>query len=210
MLRIAITGNISSGKTTVTEIFKNMKISVISADKLMRSFQQPGQMLWRKIKNKWGDKYVKKNGILDREKMAADLIVDEKFKKQIEEMSHPLIISEILKIFSVWESEGEGLAVCEVPLLFEAEQKYKGLLLNFDVIILTVCDEDIRIKRIMSNRGIDRRTAEKWLKIQIPQSEITNKVDFVIDTKYNLKSVEQKVGEIIETIKRRIGNNEDN
>jgi len=196
VLKVAVTGNICSGKTTVSEIIKDEGIPVVSCDQLVKSCQSPGNILWREIKNRWGKKYIKNDGSLDRKKLSEDLLNRPEFKKELEDISHPVIKQEMLKILDTWRAEGAEIACAEVPLLFES-----GWRELFDRVITTAAPEEVRIKRIMSVRKVDRAAAFKWINAQMAQEEKIKMSDYVIETNEPLEKTRQKVNEIIRKLK---------
>lgn len=195
MLKIGITGNIATGKTTVTKIFEDMGIPVVSCDELVRSLQNPGNVLWMRIKQKWGDSYFKPDYTLDREKVAANLFENHEFRTQLQDLTHPLIKQELVKIFSIWKDEGKNIAAAEMPLLFEAG--WENL---FHKIILTCVSREIQIKRIVEKRNMDIQTAKKWINIQKDKDEKKHKVDIVIDTGGGIEETKSILEEFIKKI----------
>lgn len=93
MLKIAITGNIASGKSQVENILAN-HFSVYDADKIAHKIL----------------------GNVDRRKLGAEVFADPEKRKKLEEFIHPKVKEEILKIFQ----QGENIVFVSVPLLFEA------------------------------------------------------------------------------------------
>jgi dephospho-CoA kinase len=197
MLKIGVTGNIATGKTTVTEMLKEMGIPVVSSDELVRKLQAPGNVLWRYIKESWGDELFNEDGTLNREAVASKLLEDNIFKKQLEEIAHPLVKEEIIKAFTSWEKEGRDMAVAEVPLLFET-----GWEDMFDSIILTYAPEGTQVRRVVLQRNISNDTAVKWIKVQGSQEEKKKKADIVIDTGKSIDQTKKEVFGYIEEIRK--------
>ncbi len=196
MLKIGITGLIGTGKSRVLKMFAENGIPGISADELIRSFQSPGNILWQHIRKRWGKVFFKEDGELNREKISDGLIRDPVFKKELEDLAHPLVRTEMLKIFNIWENEGKECAAAEVPLLFQA-----GWENMFDITILTKTRPDIQAERIMNKRKISRSKAEKWIYMQSGAGINGEKADIVLDTSVPPVETEKKVREIIRKIK---------
>ncbi|MGM0441414.1 MAG: dephospho-CoA kinase [Elusimicrobiota bacterium] len=197
MLKIGLTGSIGSGKSTVSKMFEDQGISIVSSDEIVKSLQRPGNVLWRRIQQNWPGKFLKNERELDRKKLADRLLEDKKFRKEIEQMIHPVVKSEIKKIFKVWKGEGSKIAGAEVPLLFEA-----GWEEMFDYIVLTYAPGEVLLKRIEKNKSISQAKAKKWLNIQQDQKIKKKKSDIIIDTDKDKEIIFNKVKEIIGKINK--------
>ncbi|MGM0569070.1 MAG: dephospho-CoA kinase [Elusimicrobiota bacterium] len=202
MLRIGLTGMMGSGKSLTLKIFKSKGIAVVSADELVRSFQQPGNILWQQIRKEWGDKYFNQKGELKRDEIAAKILSGSHFRQKLEDMTHPLVKSEIEKIFRVWEEEGRKFAAAEVPLLFKA-----GWENMFDLIVMTSAGVDECVRRVCKKRKITPAGAKKWIEIQAPGNNCKQKSDIIIDTSGSLREVEIRAADIVEKIKEEKGEN---
>ncbi|MFH1416450.1 MAG: dephospho-CoA kinase [Elusimicrobiota bacterium] len=200
MLKVAITGNICTGKTSVSEIFRETGIPVVSCDELVRGLQNPGNVIWARIRQNWQDIYFNSDLTLNREKITSVILEDPGFKLRLEEISHPLVRQEVEKIFRVWEQEGIAIAACEVPLLYEA-----GWDILFDKVVLTYVAREVQVERIIEKKRVDLKTAEKWLNIQDPPEGKKARADLVIDTGTEIKETKIVVEKFIEELQG--GNN---
>lgn len=196
MLKIGITGNIATGKTTVSNILKNIGVPVVSCDELVRSYQRPGNILWAKIKHKWGDVYLKEDCELDRQKIAVDMFDRQDFRKQLQEIIHPVIREEVTKIFRVWKSEKIDIAAVEAPLLFEA-----GWESMFDKIIFTYSSREIQLQRIQQEKKMNLELAEKFIDVQkINQQEKENRADLLLNTELNKEELKRVLIDFISAL----------
>lgn len=93
MLKVAITGNIASGKSQVEKILAE-RFPVYDADKIAHEIL----------------------GNVDRKVLGAKVFADSKARKELEDYIHPKVKERILKIF---EQESEMVFI-SIPLLFEA------------------------------------------------------------------------------------------
>lgn len=196
MLKIAVTGKIATGKSTVLEVFKNRGIPVLSADGLVKSFQSPGNIIWQRFKQLWGRNFFDEKGEINREKVAGKLLTSPAFKKKLEKISHPAVKSEIEKIFRVWESEGKKAAAAEIPLLFQC-----GWENFFDIVILTTAGKRDRVERVAAKRDIPLPEAEKWVGFQEWDPAYRKRATLIIDTSGDLKETVKRTEDIIKKIK---------
>lgn len=140
-LKIAITGGIGSGKSTVVSVISEQGYPVISCDSVYGQLLENVAII-KPLAEEFGD--IISCGKLDRKKLADVVFSDEKKLQRLNEITHPLIMEEVFKLMS-----GERVAFCEVPLLFESGyEKY------FDKIIVVLRDRSERIKSVISRDNI--------------------------------------------------------
>ncbi|MDE6867915.1 MAG: dephospho-CoA kinase [Clostridia bacterium] len=141
-LKIAITGGIGSGKSTVSKIIAEQGYSVLSCDEIYKSLLSDGSFLSR-LFEEFGNVFDDKN-CLDRKKLADIVFCDENKLKRLNDLTHPEIMRKALKQMS-----GEGAYFCEVPLLFEGGyEKY------FDKVIVVLRDKDERVNSVAKRDNI--------------------------------------------------------
>lgn len=95
---IGITGYLGSGKSTVLEYFADLGFYPINADKIVHELYKPGRDGWHKIKNYFGDRYISKDGTVDRAKLRREVFNNPVKLRILEKMIHPLVYNEINKI----------------------------------------------------------------------------------------------------------------
>ncbi len=145
--RFGITGDIASGKSTVSNYLSHMGFEIIDADKIAREVVEMPEVK-KEISISFPDVY--KYGKLDRKKLGRIVFSDNEKKKKLEKITHPHIKNVILeKLIS-----SNGTVFLDAPLLFEGGyEKY----LN-EVIYIT-SDEKIRLERIIARDGISEEEA---------------------------------------------------
>lgn len=135
-LKIAITGGIGSGKSTVSKFIKERGYSVISCDEIYDELLCDKSFL-KTLSSEFGG-ILNSEGMLDRKKLSIIVFGDKAKLKRLNEITHPLIINKAIKMMS-----GEGIYFCEVPLLFEG-----GFQDLFDKVIIVLRDEQSRISAV--------------------------------------------------------------
>lgn len=176
MTRIAIVGNIASGKSAVEEILKSKGFSVYDSDKIAHKILENNQ----KVKEIFGT--------TDRKVIGKIVFNNPEKRKQLEDIVHPIVKEEILKI-------EEGFI--SVPLLFEV-----GFESLFDKIIFVSAPESLRLERLMKRNNLTEEEAMLRIKSQLPENEKIMKSDFVIK---NTGSLENLVSEIEKVLSILIG-----
>lgn len=186
MLRIAITGGIGSGKTSVTEYLSSRGFDVIDADLIAHEMTGPGGSAIPYIIETFGSEYICPDGSMDRKKMSTRVYGDEKSLHLLEAGTTDRIADMIVSEMDEREKHGDAVAFADIPLLFEKNEQKR-----FDAVWLVTADREIRIKRLVARDG---RKRDEILGIMVNQLEDVEKIelaDDVIDnsgTIYELRS----------------------
>ena len=154
--KIAITGGIGSGKTTVVQILNEMGYTTFSCDGLYQEIIRRKSYVFE-IEKRFPQAVV--NGRIDRAKLAQIIFNDEGKRKELNQIAHPLIMQELLERM---EKEKSDLVFAEVPLLFEGN--FQNL---FDAVIVVTRQREDRIASIIQRDGgtredIVRKIDSQW------------------------------------------------
>lgn len=193
MIKVAITGSAGSGKTLVCNRFKSLGLDVIFLDALAREVVAPGSVALQKIARHFGKRVLSPNGTLNRKVLRQVMINDAQDRKIIERFIHPRITELMNQQVSEAEKRGEALILVEVPLLFE-----KRIEKQFQVVILVVADQDVKVKRLMDRDNISRRDAMGLLNVQMTDDQKRDRADFVITNNGFKDEVFQSVDRIFQ------------
>ena len=148
MVKVAITGNIGSGKSTVCRIFETLKIPVYYSDIRAMILAHTDPEIISVYKKLFGSD-IYSYGFLDRKKISETLFKQKEVLKEIEAVVHPAII----KDFKIWCDEiDRPMVLFESALLFECSMFHL-----FDKIILVTAPETLRIKRVMKRDVISEQ-----------------------------------------------------
>ncbi len=188
MKKIAITGSVATGKSTVLNILKKMGFSTFSCDEVVKKLYEKAY-IQNKILKTLGKEILGENGKIDKKKILEKIIEDPLFKKKLEKIFHPLVKKALLN-FIKKEEKKEKIIFAEVPLLFEVG--WEDL---FDEIWVISCDENLQKKRI-AKKGL-KEWGEKLLSLQIPLKEKEKKAHRVIYSDKSLKDLEEEIKEIL-------------
>jgi dephospho-CoA kinase len=115
MFCVGLTGNIASGKSTVSNLFAQLGIDIIDADNIARDLVLPSTTVFKTIVSYFGQSIVK-DGDLDRKKLRHIIFNSDKDKKWLERLLHPLIRNEIIIKMNQCKSP---YCIIEIPLLFD-------------------------------------------------------------------------------------------
>ena len=187
---IALTGGISTGKSTVCNLFKLHGFLTIDADLIAHRLLDENS---DKIASMFGEKYVE-NGKVIRKELGKIIFSNEENKLKLEALLHPLIENEIIKESKIFEEQNKPYFV-DIPLFFE-KMSYP---IPKSLVIYT--PKDIQIQRLMKRDNIDENEAKLKISNQMDIEEKKKLADMVIDNSQNLKhlqaEVERIIGEII-------------
>jgi len=186
MLRVALTGGIATGKTSLLEFFQSHSVSTIDADAIVEQLYS---------KPKVGEKILKLFHSLNRKEIAHQVFSSPKLKKELEYILHPLVLSEIQKKLLEFEKKGKTMVVVELPLLFEA-----GLEQLFDKVIVVTCSKKKQIKRLVE-LGLSEKQALARIESQLPLNAKVKKADFVIDNNESLASALKQAEKILSELR---------
>lgn len=189
MLRVAITGNIASGKSTVEGILRQKGYKVLDTDFVVHELLEDENIKNQVISAFIGFDILEGNEI-SRKKLGQLVFNDEALRKKLESILHPLVKIEIEKFFE--KEKISKFAFVSVPLLFEA--KFEPI---FDKIILVYADDELRLNRLIERNNLPLEYAKNRLEIQMNQDEKVSLSDIVIYNNENLCDLIPKVEEIV-------------
>mgnify|MGYP000929351563 CR=1 FL=1 len=163
---IGLTGNIASGKSTVSSELARLGAIVIDADLLAREAVAPHSEGERALKKAFGERFFDENG-LKRRMLGILVFEDENARKRLNAIVHPIIEKMTIKRLADIEKEHPGkTAVVDAALLLES-----GLNRLCTEIWLVVAPDHIRETRIMGRDGITRAEARARIQSQTDQRE---------------------------------------
>ena len=185
MIRIAITGNIASGKSQVEKILEDTGFVVYDSDKIAHE-------VLLGITDFYGyDVFT--DGKIDRKKLGALVFSDADLKKKLEELTHPKIKSKILELFEKHKSE--KFVFVSVPLLYEA-----GFDDIFDKVIFISVDKSTQLKRLIARNNYTKDEALTRINSQLSEEEKIQKADFVIENNSTIEELRGKIEQVVNLI----------
>ena len=187
-MRLALTGSIGMGKSTVAAMFERAGVPVFDADAVVRRLQAEDPALIAAI----GERFpgTVSGGVLDREALAERVLGQPGELAALEAIVHPAVHAERARFLL---ANGEKPALLfDIPLLFETHGEHA-----FDKVIVVSAPADVQRARVLARPGMTVSKLDAILTRQLPDSEKRARADFVIDTGADLSTTEAQVRDIL-------------
>ena len=161
--KIALTGGIACGKSTVSQIFKKLGMPVIDLDVIAREVVMPDTKGLDELVSLFGKAILNSDKSLNREALRQQLFGNPDNQKLIEEILHPKILEKMQMDIQKLNTQ---LVVVEVPLL--VEQNLSPL---FDRAIVVDCSEQNQLKRLLKRENMDEKLAKTMISAQASRKQ---------------------------------------
>ncbi|MBW3087904.1 dephospho-CoA kinase [Bifidobacterium sp. 82T24] len=193
--RVGLTGGIAAGKSTVARRFVELGAFVIDYDALARAAVAKGSEGLDEVVRRFGRHARGCDGEMNRAWVAANVFSDPKRLEELNRILHPIIFRDAGRLEYEWlDSHPEPadgsrrLVIHDIPLLVEtARWDY------FDAIITVEAPEEVRIRRMVRNRGMKRSDAVARIRSQATQEQRFDISDYVIDSTKPLEQMFEDV-----------------
>ena len=173
MLKVAVTGNIASGKSLVQKYIEKSGIHCIDADDICRDLLANDKDIITSVQEAFKDFDITENGNISRKKLSDIIFQNSKQKKLLEGIIHPKVKEEIDSFIK--NEKHNGLVIVFIPLLFET-----GMDKMFDKIIFISAGQEIRLKRLERRNALSRDAALRIISSQRREEEKIPYCHFVL------------------------------
>lgn len=192
MLRVGLTGGIGTGKSYVRSRFEARGIPTIDADVVAREVVAPGTLALVRIRERFGADVLRADGTLDRPALAALVFADADARTTLEAIVHPAVRAVMDAWLAAEQARGTEVAVADIPLLFET-----GRAEHFDVVVVTACEPEEQVRRVVRRDGASVEAARARLAAQWPIGEKVRRAHYVIRTDGTFAETDRLVDEVI-------------
>ena len=191
MKTIGITGGVGAGKSTVLAFLeKEYGAFVIQADQVGHLVMEPGEECYEPVIALFGKQIIKEDKTIDR-KRVSDVVFGKPEKLlQLNSIIHPAVKRYILKSLEEQKEAGRLLVIVEAALLLE--EHYQDFC---DEVWYVHTDKDIRIRRLMENRGYTREKAQSIIANQASEKFFLAHTDYVIENNGDLEKTYRQIRE---------------
>lgn len=173
---IGLTGSIATGKSSVSDMFRYLRIPVHDADRSVHNFLGPHGLAVSDIIAAFGDVGNLDNGI-DRQKLGDIIFSDPEAKNRLELIVHPLIWQDRQKFLKHMRLQNRKIVVVDIPLLFET-----GSDMVCDNIICVWAPYFLQRQRALHRAGMTQQKLDAILNNQLPQHTKMQLADFCLPT----------------------------
>jgi dephospho-CoA kinase len=185
MFKVGLTGGIGCGKSTVSDIFASLGVPIIDSDVIAREVVAPGELGLEQIVAHFGNEILNHDGTLNRQHLRQQVFNNEKVRKELEQILHPLIRQRsneyLIKLKTPY-------AILSIPLLVES-----GLTSAVDRILVVDCPEQTQIDRICKRDGITPEKAKAILDAQCSRSQRLEVADDIIDNSRPITELRHRI-----------------
>lgn len=183
---LGLTGNIASGKSTVSEILRELGAKVIDSDLVYRELVGPGQPLLAELAAHFGNEIVATDGSLDRPALGKIVFSNSSALADLDRITHPAVIAEVSRRLT---SIADGVVVLDAVKLIESGHAERC---NAVWVVSTPPDE--QVTRLMRRNTLSEEEARRRVAAQPPMAAKLARADLVID---NSGSLEQTRGQVL-------------
>lgn len=159
---VGITGGIGMGKSTAAKLLQaEVLVDVIDTDDIAREVVVPRQEGWERVLREFGRDVLSADSTIDRKRLAEIVFGDDKARRKLEELLHPLIRSRWQAGVEIHRERGTAVCFVVIPLLFET-----GAEDLFDATVCVACSRAVQTGRLRergwSPDAIDARLRAQW------------------------------------------------
>ncbi|HQR24099.1 MAG TPA: dephospho-CoA kinase [Steroidobacteraceae bacterium] len=170
--RVALTGGIASGKSTVANLFAALGVPVIDTDVIAREIVEPGKAPLAAIVAEFGAGVLDASGRLDRRRMRERIFADADAKRRLDAIMHPAIRAEMERQSA---AAGGPYQVLVIPLLAEGRRRD-----HVDRVLLVDVPEELQVQRLIMRDGVTHAQAAASLNAQATRADRLAFADDVI------------------------------
>jgi dephospho-CoA kinase len=201
-LLIGLTGNISTGKSTVARMLAELGAEVIDADRVAHEAMRAGTPAHARIVEAFGPQVLAPGGEIDRARLGAIVFADPGSLAWLESIVHPATLAVIDHRITTTAAQ---VVVVEAIKLIEA-----GMADACASVWVTTCRQEQQVARIVQGRGSSRAEAEQRVRAQPPQEIKIARADVVVDTSGSLAWTRAQVQAAWDRVvrARRVGSGE--
>ena len=187
-MRVALTGGIASGKSSVAVLFAQLGVPVIDMDVLARELVAPGTTLLGQVLARFGERVRAPDGALDRRALRELVFRDADARRELEALLHPAIRARAAELAAAVHAP---YLIVVIPLLAES-----GYASDYERVLVVDCDEPVQRLRLAQRDGGSAELIDAALRAQAPRAARLALATEVIDNDGGLAALAPRVREL--------------
>lgn len=189
--KVAVTGGLASGKTSVCRFLESCGAYVISADQVVHKLLSPNHAIGQQVISLLGSD-VSSEKQIDRSKIAEIVFSNPEKLQALENLIHPAVLDEIERCYQeISKEKNYTLFVAEIPLLYESESEKL-----FDAVISVIADESVCKERFQKSTGYSVNEFDRRMARQYHPEQKAAAADYVIFNNGDFEHLKDQVSKI--------------
>ena len=197
MLIVGLTGGVASGKSTVSQVFREEGAYLIDADQIARELVKPRTPVWQEVVRLFGEDILQKDGSIHRKKLASLVFSHPKKRDLLNQLLHPRIKEERQRrTREIGQRDPGAIVVIDAALLVET-----GEYRNMDWLIVVHASEAQQVERLKKRDGVSQEEARRMISAQMPIKEKLNVADRVIRNEGSVDETRREARKVFQELK---------
>lgn len=189
--KVAVTGGLASGKTTVCQLFKKLGAYVVNADEIVHTLLSHNSLI-QKEALQIVDPFGKQDQKLDRLAIAREVFKDPQKLQRLEMLLHKEVFLEIERQYEkVKQERKHPLFVAEIPLFYESQDTP-----NYDVVICVKTKDQLAKERFLQRKHVSSEEFSLRMQRQLPPEEKEKRAHYILDNSGSLTLLENQVSKL--------------
>jgi len=198
MLIVGLTGGVASGKSVVSQVWKEEGAYLIDADRIARELVQPRTPAWKALVKAFGKEILQEDGSIHRKKLATRVFSNPVERDLLNRILHPRIKREIdRRIKRIGQKGPKAIVVIDAALLVET-----GYYRDVDEVVVVTSTKKQQIERLKRRERMDQEMARGIIDSQISGEERIKVADIIIRNEGSRMQTERKAKEVFEELKK--------
>jgi dephospho-CoA kinase len=195
MIKLGLTGGIATGKSTVSQMFKDKQIPVIDTDQIARDLFEKDTDTYHQIIDVFGEDVLHTDQTINRKKLASIIFPNPQKRKKLNQIVHPKVREIVEEEIQKHMALGTKIIVIDVPLLFETNYDE---IVDKTIVVYTTKKEQIR--RLMMRDNIDKEYAQMKINAQMSLTEKVDRADYVVNNSYSILNTKKDFNKILKDL----------
>ncbi|XMB72756.1 DNA-formamidopyrimidine glycosylase [Mycoplasmatota bacterium WC30] len=191
---VGLTGGIASGKSLVTNWFKDKNVKVLDADEIYKNLLKTNKLMYNEIAREFGNE-IAKDSEIDRVSLGKIVFGNKRKRLRLNEITHPFVLARMKELIKLARVK-EDIIVLDIPLLYEVKLEYLC-----DIVILVCVNKDVQIRRLMKRDNLTEQEAITKIGAQMNMECKKNKSDIIINNNFDIGTSKKQFLEIYKMLR---------